>query len=620
MDAVFPGGFPVGKWGAGRACVAGGQRCAKLGAVTPAGDDLSTSEPTPGALVERARAWAVADPEPDHVETVVELVGRVEQGDEEAVRRLRNLFDGRITFGTAGLRAPLGPGPRRMNRLVVRQTTAGLMRWLPLGARVVIGYDARWGSVDMAAEVAAVATGAGGEAEILPRPLPTPVLAATVLKRRADAGVMITASHNPPTDNGYKLYLADGIQLVDPADGEIAAAIDAVVASGVDIPLGADPTVLDESIVDHHLELAVGALVTGHRDVSIVATALHGVGGAHLLAAFERAGFDPPTMVADQFDPDPAFPTVPFPNPEEPGALDEALDLAARLAPDVVMANDPDADRLAIAVPAPDSDLMQGTDPGYRVLTGDELGVLLADHLLRHTTGPRQVATSLVSSRRLEAMAAAHRVRCSITLTGFKWVARPIVEHPDESFVLGYEEAIGYCVGGAVRDKDGISAALVAAEMVAEAIAAGETLWDRLDRLDRDHGIHRGTAVSVRLEGADGVRRRQQILDALVAEPPSHLEDGEGGEIALESKVDLAVGAELPPADGVVLTYQDGTRVIVRPSGTEPKLKAYIEVRREAGESTTGENAAGETWAGQSERMERRLKVVAAAVDALLRG
>ncbi len=533
----------------------------------PTPPDPSTGPNTSASVVDLARDWVAADPDPH---TAAVLRALIDAGDLDA---LTELFDGRLEFGTAGLRAALGPGPKTMNRQVVRQTTAGLMHWLlerepaPL---VVIGYDARHGSADFARDTAATVASLGGRAELLPQPLPTPVLAHAVLDRGASAGVMITASHNPPADNGYKLYLADGLQIVPPADVEIAAAIDAVAASGLGpidlehpsiVTLGPEPAVA-------HRDAAVGALVGQRRAVRCVYTAMHGVGGAHLVAAFERAGFPPPILVEAQFEPDPDFPTVTFPNPEEPGALDLALALARSEQADLVVANDPDADRLALAVPGRD-------DPDRWVaLSGDQIGVLLADHLLRADTGTdRLVSSSIVSSRLLGRMARAAGIEHVETLTGFKWVARPIVDRPDLRFVLGYEEALGYCIGDRVHDKDGISAALVAAEMVADARHRGETLWDRLDRLSMEHGVHLTGPVTIRLPGTDGMARRSELLDRLVAAPPLGL----GGGLLVDA-VDLSLGLVLPPTPGVVLRYDDDTRVIVRPSGTEPKLKAYIEV------------------------------------------
>ncbi len=495
-----------------------------------------------------------------------------------AQAQLRTLFEGRIAFGTAGLRSSIGAGPQQMNRLVVRQTTAGLMDWLPDGALVVIGYDARHGSLDFARDTAGVVAAAGGRAEILPEPLPTPVLAHAVLLREADAGVMVTASHNPPADNGYKLYLGDGIQLVSPADREIAAAIDQVAAAQlagertIDIADESHPsyTVLDDTIAASHIELVQQALTGTARSTNLVYTAMHGVGGAHMERAFERAGFPSLLTVAEQHEPNPDFPTVAFPNPEEDGALDLALARAEAAGADGIIANDPDADRLAIAV----ADRNGRQQP----LSGDQLGVLLADHLIRTgagaaNVGGRVTANSVVSSRLLSRMAEAAGIAHVTTLTGFKFVARPTIEMPERHYLLGYEEALGYCVGGLVRDKDGISAALVAAEMLASLAEAGITVWDRLDALAAEHGAHITGPVTIRLDGPDGLELREAMMARVLADPPQDLAG------ALRTSLeDLQAGTHFPPATGAILFFDDDTRVIVRPSGTEPKLKAYIEV------------------------------------------
>ncbi|MEM7276015.1 MAG: phospho-sugar mutase, partial [Actinomycetota bacterium] len=514
------------------------------------------------------------------------------------------LFDGRIAFGTAGLRAEMGPGPRRMNRLVVRQTTAGLMSWLPDGATVVIGYDARHHSHRFARDVAEVVAEAGGRALVIDRPAPTPVLALAVLDHGANAGVMITASHNPAADNGYKLYLGDGIQLVAPADAEIAAAIDAVAADDdhpVAVPAAApDITAPDsadrdtvargtaeigesrfedisEAALVAHRAAAVAALSTGHRDVRVLYTAMHGVGGRHLLDCFEAAGFPPPALVASQFDPDPEFPTAPFPNPEEPGAFDHAFDTAAAAgagAVDVILANDPDADRLAVGV----------LDDGrWRRLSGDEVGALLVDHVLRHGSaggdgdgdrgnGGTVVASSIVSSRFIDTLAEAYGATSIRTLTGFKWVARPIVDRPDDRYAMGYEEALGYCIGDRVRDKDGISAALVLAELAAGCLAEGTTLVGRLDELIERHGLWATGQVTVGVGHLDDAGREEVKATAVSLDPD------EVAGVAVTGREDLAEGRILPPTSGVVLELADRSRVIVRPSGTEPKIKAYLEV------------------------------------------
>ncbi len=553
---------------------------------------------TPTDIIDLARRWSSADPDDETRATVDRLIA------DGATEALHELFDGRIGFGTAGLRAEMGPGPKRMNRVVVRQTTAGLMDWLPNGAKVVIGYDARHRSAVFARDVAHVVVALGGVAELIDKPLPTPVLAHAVLVRGASAGVMITASHNPPADNGYKLYLDDGIQLVSPSDAEIAERIDRVAAGELpcpgsgDMPLNGerldrDVVVLGSEIEQQHLDVTADALrshvgQSEARRISLVYTAMHGVGGEHLLRAFAQAGFDPPTVVAEQFAPDPDFPTVAFPNPEEDGALDLALALAAEVNADLVIANDPDADRLALAIPARSGE-------GFVPLGGDQIGVLLADHLLGEPSdADRIVASSHVSSRLLASIAEQRGARCITTLTGFKWVARPIVEHPEARYVLGYEEALGYCCGGAVRDKDGISAALVAAEMVADLLGHGATVWDRLDALALAHGAHLTGPVTIRFDGPDGPARRTAVIDRVVKAPPAEL----AGERLATFEDMSQPGGALPPATGLVLHYDGGSRVILRPSGTEPKLKAYVEVI----EPSDGRSAA-DMWRHAEERL-----------------
>jgi phosphomannomutase len=546
----------------------------------------------------RIDAWSAIDPDPV---TRAELA-RLATEEPDLVSAL---FEGRVEFGTAGLRAVMGPGPTAMNRVVVAQTTAGLMRWLPPGARVVIGYDTRHNSQQFAFDVASVVAGSGGRAELLPGALPTPVLARAVLDQEADAGVMITASHNPAADNGYKLFLADGIQLVGPADQEIARLIDQVAAEGNDelaraasALAGGGPgtaTTLGPEAAQRHLGAAVAACLTGERAVQVVYSAMHGVGGRHLLAAFEAAGFPPPQLVTEQFEPDPDFPTVAYPNPEEPGALDLALAQAGSSGADLVLANDPDADRLAVALPDRSGRWVR--------LSGDQVGILLADHLLRHTAGPdRLVASSLVSSRLISALARAEGVHDVRTLTGFKWVARPIVDRPGCRYLLGYEEALGYCVGDRVRDKDGISAALVVAELVAETLASGDTVWDRLDALAQRLGVYLTGPVTLLFAGPDGLSRRREAMDRAAASPPAEL-----AGVAVEATEDLARGAGLPPTPGVIWHLADQSRVVVRPSGTEPKLKAYVEVIEPVGSSPV---------ADANRRAAARLASLQAAVDA----
>lgn len=521
--------------------------------------------PTRGDLPveDRARAWLAQDPDPV---TRAELAELLRNGD---VPELRARFDGRLEFGTAGLRGPLGAGPQRMNRVTVMRAAAGLAHWLGTGRSIVIGYDARHNSARFAQDTAAVATGAGLRAHLLPHPLPTPVLAFAIRWLGADAGVVVTASHNPPQDNGYKVYTADGSQIAAPVDTEIAGAIDAV--GPVDeLPLGTDWEVLDERVRTAYLDAIAGLPVGDARAVRLAYTPLHGVGRDTALAAFARAGFPAPSVVPEQGDPDPDFPTVAFPNPEEPGALDLALGLGLREGADLVIANDPDADRCAVAVP-------DGTAHG-RPLTGDELGGLLAEQVLAHTSGPdRLVATTVVSSSLLAEIARAHDVRYVETLTGFKWIARAdtVPSGPGGRLVFGYEEALGYCVGGdagpPVRDKDGISAALAAAGLAAGARQRGRTLLDLLDDQARRYGVHATSQLSIRVAEV-----------ALIADAMFRLRGAPPGVLAgrtVRRVEDLATGRDgLPPSDVLRYHLDTGARVVIRPSGTEPKLKAYLEV------------------------------------------
>ena len=513
----------------------------------------------------RARAWRDDDPDPA---TQAEVDALLAADDLDG---LHARFDTRLQFGTAGLRGPLGSGPNRMNRALVARATAGVAAWLAdqgASGPVVLGRDARHGSAEFEAEAASVLAGAGFAVRVLPRPLPTPVLAFAVRHLGVAAGIMITASHNPPEDNGYKLYLDDGAQIVPPVDEEISARIDAVGLLR-DVPRSSDGVeVLGYDVLDAYLAGAAGMLRHGSaREVVGVYTAMHGVGASVVRAAFALAGFPPLHEVAAQVEPDPDFPTVAFPNPEEPGALDLALAAAASVHADVVIANDPDADRLAVAVPTLAAD---GT-AAWRPLTGDELGAVLADHLIRRGgLEPTDVmVTTVVSSRLLHRVTEAAGIGYGEALTGFKWVVRAV--EPGQRFLLGYEEALGYCAGDLVRDKDGVSAALLAAELAAEVRADGSTIEDRLDDLHRRHGVHLTAARSRRVEGADWLARVTGAMAALRAGPPAEV----GGR-ALESVEDLLVGGRLPPSDVLIWTL-DGARLVVRPSGTEPKVKCYAE-------------------------------------------
>ncbi|MEU5160628.1 phospho-sugar mutase [Streptomyces sp. NPDC020875] len=546
-----------------------------------------------GHLIERAERWLAEDPDPDTREELAELIAaaredaaREDGAHGKPTAELAARFSGTLQFGTAGLRGELGAGPMRMNRAVVIRAAAGLAAYLKAeGAAdglVVIGYDARHKSADFARDTAAVMVGAGLRAAVLPEPLPTPVLAFAIRHLGAVAGVEVTASHNPPRDNGYKVYLGDGSQIVPPADTGIAAEIDAIV-SLADVPLADSGwQTLGDEVVTAYLERTDTVLSPGTpRTATTVYTAMHGVGRPVLEAAFARAGFPAPVLVAEQADPDPEFPTVAFPNPEEPGAMDLAFATAARVRPDLVIANDPDADRCAVAVPAaprptdapaatPDPERCAIATPAgsdWRMLRGDEVGALLAAHLVR--SGARGVfAESIVSSSLLGRIAEAAGLPYAETLTGFKWIARV------DGLRYGYEEALGYCVDPeGVRDKDGITAALLITELASVLKEEGRTLTDLLDDLAVEHGLHATDQLSVRVQDL-GV-----IADAMArlrAAPPKEL-----AGLTVTGAEDLTTGsASLPPTDG--LRYHlDGAyraRVIVRPSGTEPKLKCYLEV------------------------------------------
>ncbi|MGW3342972.1 phospho-sugar mutase [Nonomuraea rubra] len=508
-------------------------------------------------LIETALAWLAQDPDPD---TRAELSALIEAEDLPA---LEDRFGAKLEFGTAGLRGELGAGPNRMNRVTVMRAAAGLAAVLGPGKHVVIGYDARHKSDVFARDTAAVLTGAGLHASLLPSPLPTPVLAFAVRHLGADAGVTVTASHNPPRDNGYKVYWGDGSQITPPIDGEISAAIDA--AGRVDeLPLNGPGTLteLGEGIVDDYLS-AVTALPLGDaRGLRVAYTPLHGVGAATLTDAFLRAGFESPMAVEEQRNPDPDFPTVAFPNPEEPGAMDLAVALAAKLDADLVLANDPDADRCAVGVPLPGG--------GVRMLTGDEVGGLLAEHVITHTTGDRMVATTIVSSSFLGKLAREHGVRYGETLTGFKWIIKA-----GPGLVFGYEEALGYSIGSdeglPVRDKDGIGAALTVAAIAAAAKRDGRTLLDLLDDQARRYGLHATAQLSFRVADLSLIAA---AMTRLRADSTPTL-----GGLAVERVDDLARGdGGLPPTDGLRYRLSGDARVVVRPSGTEPKLKCYLEV------------------------------------------
>lgn len=549
-------------------------------------------------LISDAGEWAAQDPDPITAAALSELTGLASSGVAAARQQLEDSFSGTLQFGTAGLRAALGPGPNRMNRVVVRRAAAGLAAFLKDAVatassgtrpRAVVGYDARHNSDVFALETAAIFTAAGIDTFLMPSALPTPLLAYAVRSLDCDGGVMVTASHNPPQDNGYKVYLGGraveesgrGSQIVTPYDSQIAASIESVGSLDSIALAESGWTVLPGSITGEY-EAAMAGLADVEnfpaRELKIVLTPMHGVGGATAVSVLNAAGFTDVTLVEEQAAPDPDFPTVSFPNPEEPGALDLALAAAARSDADIVLANDPDADRAAVAAKDPDTG-------AWRMLRGDEVGSLLGAHVVaRHTADSRQsdaapghvakkgvFANSIVSSRLLSRIAAAAGFAHEETLTGFKWISRV------PGLVYGYEEALGYCVAPElVRDKDGISASLLIAELAAAAKAEGKTVFDTLDEIYLVHGLHASDQLSIRV--AD-LGLLDAMMNRLRADPPESF-----GGSAIETFVDLAEGSEqLPPTDGLLYLTKDQSRVIIRPSGTEPKLKCYLEVIKSVG-------------------------------------
>jgi len=519
------------------------------------------SDATSDELTRTVTAWTAQDPDPVTRLQAEELLDRARAGDTGARAELTDAFGSRLAFGTAGLRGALGAGPNRMNRVVVSQAAAGLAAYLTAhdaaGQQVLVGYDARHGSAQFARDTAEILAAAGFATLLTAAPTPTPVVAFGIRHFGCAAAVVVTASHNPPQDNGYKVYLGDGSQIVPPADAEIAAQIDRVAAADLaDVPRSEAYRVVGDELLDAY-RTRVASLVpaVAPRELRWVYTPMHGVGGALVEQVVAAAGFPAPRVVAAQAEPDPDFPTVPFPNPEEPGAIDLALAQAEAAETDLVVANDPDADRCAAATVV---------DGRWRMLSGDELGALLGDDALRR--GVRGTyACSVVSSTLLSRLAAASAQPFVATLTGFKWIGRV------PGLAFGYEEAIGYCVDpAAVPDKDGISALVRVLALAADLKAQGLTLADRLDEIARVHGVHHTSQLSFRVADLGLIR---DAMARLRADPPSALA-GEPVEV-----VDLAPGSSaLPPTDGVLLTGAS-TQVVVRPSGTEPKLKCYLEVR-----------------------------------------
>jgi phosphomannomutase len=511
------------------------------------------------SLRSEVEAWIADDPDP---KTAAELTGLLEAGDEEA---LKKYFNGFLQFGTAGLRGPIGPGPSCMNRAVVGRAAAGIATYMKKRGmtKVVVGRDARYGSEDYTFETAEIMSGAGMDVYILPRPLPTPVLAFATSYLACDIGIMVTASHNPPQDNGYKVYVgpeADGInyassQIISPTDGFMAADIDAVT-SLKSLPRGNKWTILDEDVISEYVK-RTSALAPRPGDIKIVYTAMHGVGTETVQRVFNHAGFATLILVDEQCAPDPDFPTVAFPNPEEPGAIDLALKKARDFGADLVIANDPDADRCAAAI----------NDPkvGWRMLRGDELGVVLGEWIARSKpTGT--FGNSIVSSSALRKIASHYGIDFQEVLTGFKWLAKI------EDLAFGYEEAIGYAVDSeTVNDKDGISAAIFLAQVAMDLKRDGLSISDLLNQVWERHGFHGTEQISIRVSDMSAITR---LLSGLRQSPPKEI----AGR-AVESIDDLAAPQDgLPPTDGLRIWLAGGIRVIVRPSGTEAKMKCYIEV------------------------------------------
>lgn len=509
-------------------------------------------------LLDRARAWAEQDPDTTTRDALNALIGA------EDTAALSPLFAGRLQFGTAGLRGALGPGPLRMNRVVVAQAAAGFGSWLLAqidAPSVVIGFDARHRSERFARDSAEILAGLGVRALLLPRPLPTPVLAFAIRHLGVDGGIMVTASHNPPQDNGYKVYLGDSSQIVPPADAEIAERI-AGVERIDELTRGEDYVRLGAEVEQAYIAAATELVDPGPRGLTAVYTPMHGVGAETFEAVVERAGFAALHTVAEQARPDPDFPTVAFPNPEEPGAMDLAMELADRVEADVLIAHDPDADRCAVGV---------REDEGVLMLSGDEVGALLADDLLRAgVTGT--YACSIVSSTLLGRLAAAHGQPFAQTLTGFKWLGKL------DGLAYGFEEALGYDISPHLTlDKDGITAGLRVLAVAARQKEAGATLRDRLDAIEAEHGVHATGQMSARFEDLADIAA---AMEALRTAPPASL-----AGVPVSAVHDMTEGFEgLPPTDGLFLRLGDRGRVIARPSGTEPKLKCYIEIIEAVGE------------------------------------
>ena len=516
--------------------------------------------------LEIANKWLINDPDET---TKAETEKLISDGDIELIQRFTNS----LVFGTAGIRGVRGAGPMRMNRVMVRIVATAIAQELLSDNRgdepplVVVGYDARHKSQIFAQDSVRVLAAYGVRSLILPRPTPTPVLAYTSLSKKAKAGIMVTASHNPAEDSGYKVYWEDGAQIANPIDTKIAQRIDFKNPPTEELLADYEDEIIlkgNDELIKTYVDFASSSVsYESKREIKQVYTPLHGVGKEVFLDVFEKAGFESPILVESQAEPDPDFPTVSFPNPEEEGALDFAVELAVEKNADLVIANDPDADRLAVVVRHGDE---------WCRLNGNEIGVLLAEQILSKGQGEdRLVVTTVVSSRLLSKIAEFHKVKYAETLTGFKWIVRPGIEDKSSRFVFGYEEALGFALGDSVRDKDGITSALVFAELASELKTQGKTVIDLLEELWNRHGVHKTALFTKRLDPATNISA--DFMSPWRSSPPEKI-----GEFAVIESIDLlSPESELPATDALVLNILNG-RIVIRPSGTEPMVKVYVEV------------------------------------------
>ena len=516
--------------------------------------------------LEIANKWLISDPDET---TKVETEKLISDKNIELIQR----FSSSLVFGTAGIRGARGAGPMRMNRVMIRIVATAIAEELlsdnqsdeaPL---VVVGYDARHKSQIFAQDSVRVLATHGVRSLILPGPTPTPVLAYTSLSKKAKAGIMVTASHNPAEDSGYKVYWDDGAQIANPVDTKIAQRIDFKNPPTEESLADYEDAIIlkgDDELIKTYVDFASSSVSSeSKREIKQIYTPLHGVGKKVFLDVFEKAGFENPTVVESQAEPDPDFPTVSFPNPEEEGALDLAVGLAIEKNADLVIANDPDADRLAIVA-------RHGNK--WRHLNGNEIGVLLAEHILsKEQEEDRLVVTTVVSSRLLSKIADFHKVKYAETLTGFKWIVRPGIEDKSSRFVFGYEEALGFALGDSVRDKDGITSALVFAELAAELKSEDKTVVDLLEELWNRHGVHKTALIAKRLDPETDISA--DFMSPWRTSPPEKI-----GEFAVIGSIDmLSPESELPATDALIFNISNG-RIVIRPSGTEPMVKVYVEV------------------------------------------